>query len=52
MSMAIHCECGSTVRGETEDDLVAAAEEHIAADHPEMVGSISREQLLRMAEEE
>jgi hypothetical protein len=52
MGMVINCECGYTVRGETEDDLVAAAEEHIAADHPEMVGSISREQLLGMADEE
>ena len=51
MAKQINCECGYTVRGETEDELVANAEEHIQRDHPELVGTMSREQLLSLAEE-
>jgi hypothetical protein len=52
MAMVINCECGQVVRGETEQELLAAAEEHVDRDHPELVGKISREDLLAMAEEE
>lgn len=51
MAKVINCECGQVVRGETDDELVAAAEAHIRADHPELVGKMSREDLLGMAEE-
>jgi predicted small metal-binding protein len=50
MSKLINCECGQVVRGETDDELVANAEEHINRDHPELVGKMSREDLLAMAE--
>jgi predicted small metal-binding protein len=46
----INCECGKVVRGETEDEVVRAAEEHISRDHPEPVGKITREDLLAMSE--
>jgi hypothetical protein len=51
MAKLINCECGYVVRGETDDVLVAAAEEHINRDHPDLVGKVSREDLLGMAEE-
>jgi hypothetical protein len=51
MGKLINCECGQVVRGETDDELVANAEEHIARDHPELAGKVSREDLLGMAEE-
>ena len=38
-------------RGETEDELLAAAERHIASDHPDLVGRVTREDLLAMTEE-
>jgi predicted small metal-binding protein len=47
----INCECGYVVRGQTDDELLAAAEEHINRDHPELVGKVSRDDLLAMAEE-
>lgn len=50
MSKLINCECGQVVRGETDDELVKNAQEHINASHPEMVGKLSREDLLGMAE--
>ena len=51
MAKVINCECGYTVRGEDDDELVANAEAHIKQDHPDMVGQVSREDFLGMAEE-
>lgn len=45
----IHCECGSDVQAESDDELVAKVEEHVQERHPEMVGQMSREQILAMA---
>jgi hypothetical protein len=39
------------VRGETQDELIPECEEHIRRDHPELVGTMSREQPLGIAEE-
>jgi predicted small metal-binding protein len=52
MAKIINCECGHTVRGESDDELVANAEAHMRERHPEMVGQVTRDQLLGMAEEE
>ena len=51
MAQQVDCPCGETVRGEDDDELVANAEQHIQQVHPDMVGQMSREQLLGMAEE-
>jgi hypothetical protein len=51
MAKLINCECGQVVGGETDDELIANAEAHINRDHPELVGKISRDELLGMAEE-
>ena len=51
MAKQINCPCGETVRGETDDELVANAEAHMRDKHPEMVGTMSREQILEMAQE-
>ena len=52
MGKLINCECGQVVRGESDEELLAAAEEHVNRDHPELVGKISRADLLAMSEEE
>jgi predicted small metal-binding protein len=52
MAKVIRCECGYVTRGDTDDELVAAAERHIESDHPDLVGKVSRDELLAMAEEE
>lgn len=49
--MVVHCPCGTDVEAETDDALVENVEAHIAADHPDMVGKYSREQILGMAEQ-
>jgi predicted small metal-binding protein len=51
MSKVINCECGQVVRGETDDELIQNAQEHVNRDHPDLVDKITREDLLAMAEE-
>ena len=51
MAKLINCECGQVVRGETDDELVANAQAHVNDAHPELVGKVSRDDLLSMAEE-
>jgi hypothetical protein len=52
MAKVINCQCGATVRGENEDELVAAAQQHMETEHPNLVGKFGREQLLAMAKDE
>lgn len=51
MPKVINCECGYLVRGETDDEVVARAEEHLRQNHPDLLGALSREDMLAMAEE-
>ena len=52
MAKLINCECGQVVRGRNDDELVAAATEHVNSNHPELVGKLTREDILAMAEED
>jgi hypothetical protein len=52
MSRVIKCECGQVIRGETDDQLIDKAEAHVNESHPELVGKLSRNDLLGMAEED
>ena len=51
MARVIRCECGFVVRGDTEAELLSEADRHTSADHPELVGLISHQDFLDMAEE-
>ncbi len=51
MSKVINCECGETIRAEDQDGLIELVETHIKRDHPELVGKLSREDIVAMAEE-
>jgi predicted small metal-binding protein len=51
MSKVINCECGETVAAETDDELVGKVERHVGEAHPELVGKMSRDDILAMAEE-
>jgi predicted small metal-binding protein len=42
----IRCECGFVARGESDDQVVGAIRGHMAADHPALLESVSREDLL------
>lgn len=51
MPKLINCECGEVVRGETDDELVENTTAHVNRHHPELVGKLSRQDILGMAEE-
>jgi len=52
MTMKVDCPCGQTVRGESEDEVVANVEQHVQDEHPDLVGTMSREQILGLAQTE
>ena len=47
----ITCVCGKVIEGKDDDELWAKAEAHVASDHPDLVGRVSREDILARAEE-
>ena len=51
MSKVINCECGEVVRATSDDELVEKVERHVGEAHPELVGKMSRADILGMAEE-
>jgi hypothetical protein len=50
VALIMNCECGEVARAETEDELIAAVERHVAEQHPDLGGKLSREDILAMAE--
>ena len=50
MALVMTCECGEVARAETEDELITAVERHVAEQHPDLVGTFSRGDILAMAE--
>ena len=51
MSKKVDCPCGVTLLGENDDELVNNVEAHVRADHPDMVGTMTRDKILEMATE-
>jgi len=51
MAKQITCECGFVARGETDEEVVGEIREHMRSDHPELLGKVSREDLLGWIEE-
>ena len=51
MARVIVCEDGVVIHGRDDDELVANARKHIQEAHPDLVGKLSREELLGMATE-
>ena len=47
----INCVCGKVVEGQDDNELWAKAQVHLAADHPDLVGKVSRADILAQAEE-
>jgi predicted small metal-binding protein len=50
MNKIIKCVCGFVVRGESEEELLGAAETHIREMHPELAGKVTQEDLRAMIE--
>jgi hypothetical protein len=47
----ITCVCGKVIEGKDDDELWAKAQAHLAADHPDLVGKVTRNDILARAEE-
>lgn len=47
----IVCVCGKVLEAKDDDELFAKARAHVAADHPDLMGKVSREDILARAEE-
>ena len=52
MARIIVCECGTTVRGDNDRELLAGGRQHMESNHPAVAEQITDEQLLALSEEE
>ena len=46
MAKLIRCECGFVARGESDDQVVGAIRGHMATDHPVLLDTVSKDDLL------
>ena len=51
MALRIICMCGYVIQGDDDDELWQNAQDHMGLLHPELVGNVSREDLLAQAEQ-
>jgi predicted small metal-binding protein len=51
MAKQITCECGYVARADSDDEVVEQIRQHIRSDHPELLESVSRDDLLGWIEE-
>lgn len=52
MGWIVNCECGETVRADDEDGVVSGVGQHVEAKHPDLIGTLSRDDVLAMAEQD
>jgi predicted small metal-binding protein len=46
MAKLIRCECGFVARGDGDDQVLRVIRGHMATDHPALLDTVSREDLL------
>jgi hypothetical protein len=46
-----YCECGAQLQGDSEQELLDAAQAHLAHHHPELLGAVGLDVAAQMAEE-
>jgi predicted small metal-binding protein len=49
MALRIICMCGYVIQGDDEDELWRNAQRHMGVLHPELVGNVTREDILAQA---
>jgi hypothetical protein len=50
MAKTFRCELdGTTIRGESDDELVRSVQKHVSENHPDLVGKLTNEQILATA---
>lgn len=45
MTRQVRCECGYTARGPSDDEVITQVLAHVAAEHPELAGSETAEEV-------
>ena len=50
MVLRIVCTCGAVIQGADDDEFWSNVQAHLAVLHPELVGAVTREDLLAQAE--
>lgn len=51
MAWRIVCMCGHVIQGADDEELWRSAHEHMGVLHPELVGNVTREDILAQAEQ-
>jgi predicted small metal-binding protein len=51
MALRITCMCGYVIQGDDDDELWGNAQSHMGVLHPELVGTVTREDILAQAEQ-
>jgi predicted small metal-binding protein len=46
MARIIRCECGFVARGDTDDEVIDTIRAHMGTDHPTLLDTVGREDLL------
>ena len=46
MARIIRCECGYIARGKDDEDAIAVIRQHMSTDHPALLDSVTRDDLL------
>ena len=52
MTRVINCPCGHVIRGDTDEELLAGAHQHMEEAHADMASKPSDEELIGSAQEE
>ncbi len=52
MAKIIRCECSYVARGDTDEEVIDTIRAHMASDHPALLESVGREDLLGWIEVE
>lgn len=50
MALRIACTCGYVIQGGDDEELWVNAQDHMGVLHPELVGNVSRDDILAQAE--
>jgi predicted small metal-binding protein len=51
MAKQARCDCGFVARGETVEEVLSRLEAHVRSVHPDLVGVMTREDMLAMIED-
>ena len=52
MAKLINCECGYVARADSAEEVVGLIKSHMQADHPDLLGSVTDEDLRGWIEED